>query len=155
LAPILGSAGGVLEGIGSAASGASQNRAAGRAAEAGILTERDRNTIAAAGLNQQLPGLRLQNASRADFVQNLPEANANLGGERDFNGVKIHANQEIERVWGGANSGIDGGNDQGRGITDVPGGLKLQCEGHDVRFRNVWIKEMVLERANTGFLREN
>jgi hypothetical protein len=72
-----------------------------------------------------------------------------------FNGAKIHANQEINQVWGGANSGLDGGNDGGRGITDTPGGLKLQCEGHDVRFRNIWIKEMDLPRANTNFLREN
>lgn len=72
-----------------------------------------------------------------------------------FNGVKIHANQEINQVWGGANSGIDGGNDGGKGITDTPGGLKLQCEGHDVRFRNAWIKEMDLPRANTNFVREN
>jgi hypothetical protein len=72
-----------------------------------------------------------------------------------FNGVKIHANQEINQVWGGANSGLDGGNDGGRGITDTPGGLKLQCEGHDVRFRNIWIKEMNLERPQTTFAREN
>jgi hypothetical protein len=72
-----------------------------------------------------------------------------------FNGVKIHANQEINQVWGGANSGIDGGNDGGRGITDTPGGLKLQCEGHDVRFRNIWIKELDLPKPNTSFQREN
>ena len=72
-----------------------------------------------------------------------------------FNGVRIHADQEIEKVWGGANSGLDGGNDGGRGITDVPGGLKLQCEGHDVRFRNIWIKETVLEKPGTNFSREN
>jgi hypothetical protein len=72
-----------------------------------------------------------------------------------FNGVKIHANQEINQVWGGANSGIDGGNDNGRGITDTPGGLKLQGEGHDVRFRNAWIKELVLERPQTAFARED
>ena len=72
-----------------------------------------------------------------------------------FNGVKIHANQEINQVWGGANSGIDGGNDGGKGITDTPGGLKLQCEGHDVRFRNAWIKEMTLERAQTNFSPED
>lgn len=72
-----------------------------------------------------------------------------------FNGVKIHANQEINQVWGGANSGLDGGNDGGRGITDTPGGLKLQCEGHDVRFRNAWIKEMNLDRPQTNFDREN
>ena len=72
-----------------------------------------------------------------------------------FNGVKAHANQEITQVWGGANSGIDGGNNGGKGITDVPGGLKLQCEGHDVRFRNAWIKELVLERPQTNFARED
>jgi hypothetical protein len=72
-----------------------------------------------------------------------------------FNGVKAHSNQEINQVWGGANSGIDGGNDNGRGITDTPGGLKLQCEGHDVRFRNVWIKELKLDRPQTNFARED
>jgi hypothetical protein len=68
-----------------------------------------------------------------------------------FNGQKVHTNVTIQKVWGGANSGIDGGNDGGRGITDVPGGLKLQCEGHDVRFRNAWIKEIVLEKPETDF----
>ena len=72
-----------------------------------------------------------------------------------FNGAKIHAHQEIQQVWGGANSGLDGGNDGGKGITDTPGGLKLQCEGHDVRFRNIWIKEVELERSQTTLLREN
>ncbi|NQV26273.1 MAG: DUF1080 domain-containing protein, partial [Rhodopirellula sp.] len=62
-----------------------------------------------------------------------------------FNGQKVHHNQKITQVWGGPNSGIDGGNDGGRGITDVPGGLKLQCEGHDVRYRNTWIKELDLK----------
>lgn len=57
-----------------------------------------------------------------------------------FNGVKIHDNVEIQQVWGGPNSGIDGGNDGGKGITDTPGGLKLQAEGHDVLYRNIWIK---------------
>jgi hypothetical protein len=68
-----------------------------------------------------------------------------------FNGVKIHSNVEIMQVWGGANSGLDGGNDGGKGITDVPGGLKLQCEGHDVRYRNIWIKELDLPRPQTNF----
>jgi hypothetical protein len=68
-----------------------------------------------------------------------------------FNGIKVHTNQPINQVWGGANSGIDGGNDGGKGITDTPGGLKLQCEGHDVRFRNVWIKELDLNKADTDF----
>lgn len=68
-----------------------------------------------------------------------------------FNGKKVHTNQSIRQVWGGANSGLDGGNQGGKGITDVPGGLKLQCEGHDVRFRNTWIKELDLAEPNTDF----
>ena len=68
-----------------------------------------------------------------------------------FNGQKAHANVSISQVWGGARSGIDGGNDGGKGITDTPGGLKLQCEGHDVRYRNAWIKELDLKEANTDF----
>lgn len=66
-----------------------------------------------------------------------------------FNGKKVHVNQQITKVWGGPNSGIDGGNDGGRGITDVPGGLKLQCEGHDVRYRNIWIQKLDLDEPNT------
>ncbi len=68
-----------------------------------------------------------------------------------FNGQKVHKNVQISQVWGGKNSGIDGGNDGGKGITDTPGGLKLQCEGHDVRFRNAWIKELELKAADTDF----
>ena len=36
-------------------------------------------------------------------------------------------------------------------ITDTPGGLKLQCEGSDIRFRNTWIKELDLKDAETDF----
>jgi hypothetical protein len=68
-----------------------------------------------------------------------------------FNGVKVFTNQEIDRVWGGPNSGIDGGNDDGRGITDTPGGIKLQAEGHDVLFRNAWIKDLDLDGSDTDF----
>jgi hypothetical protein len=68
-----------------------------------------------------------------------------------FNGKEAHSNFEINQVWGGPNSGIDGGNDGGRGITDTPGGIKLQCEGHDVRYRNVWIRELKLESPDTDF----
>jgi hypothetical protein len=68
-----------------------------------------------------------------------------------FNGKKVHTNQTISQVWGGPNSGVDGGNDEGRGITDTPQGLKLQAEGHDVLYRNVWIKELNLSKPNTDF----
>lgn len=68
-----------------------------------------------------------------------------------FNGKKVHINFPISQVWGGPNSGIDGGNDGGKGITDTPGGLKLQAEGHDVLYRNIWIKELDLKSSNTDF----
>lgn len=68
-----------------------------------------------------------------------------------FNGQKVHTNVSIAQVWGGPNSGLDGGNDGGKGITDTPGGLKLQAEGHDVRYRNIWIQELDLTEANTDF----
>jgi len=68
-----------------------------------------------------------------------------------FNGVKAHTNHSISQVFGGPNSGIDGGNDGGKGITDTPGGLKLQAEGHDVLYRNVWVKELDLKEPNTDF----
>jgi hypothetical protein len=68
-----------------------------------------------------------------------------------FNGKKIHTNQAISQVFGGPNSGMDGGNDGGKGISDTPGGLKLQCEGHDVRYRNTWIKPLEIPAANTDF----
>jgi hypothetical protein len=68
-----------------------------------------------------------------------------------FNGKKVHKNVPINQVWGGPNSGVDGGNDGGKGITDTPEGIKLQAEGHDVRYRNIWIKELNLKKADTDF----
>ena len=68
-----------------------------------------------------------------------------------FNGKKVHDKVTINQVWGGPNSGVDGGNDNGKGITDTPQGLKLQSEGHDVRFRNIWIKELNLDKRDTEF----
>ena len=68
-----------------------------------------------------------------------------------FNGMKAHTNQVISQVWGGPNSGMDGGNDDGKGIKDTPGGLKLQAEGQDVLYRNIWIKELDLNKADTDF----
>jgi len=68
-----------------------------------------------------------------------------------FNGIKVHKNVRINQVWGGKNSGLDGGNDGGKGITDRRGGLKLQAEGHDVLYKNIWIKELDLVEADTDF----
>lgn len=68
-----------------------------------------------------------------------------------FNGIKVHKNQVINQVWGGPRSGVDGGNDGGKGITDTPQGLKLQCEGHDVRYRNIWIQKLDLAKPDTDF----
>ncbi|WCJ59337.1 DUF1080 domain-containing protein [Fontisphaera persica] len=68
-----------------------------------------------------------------------------------FNGLKVHTNVPITQVWGGPNSGMDGGRDGGKGITDTPGGIKLQAEGHDVRYRNIWIKEMHFDQPDTNF----
>ncbi|MFP4096120.1 MAG: DUF1080 domain-containing protein [Cyclobacteriaceae bacterium] len=68
-----------------------------------------------------------------------------------FNGEKVHENVAINQVWGGPNSGLDGGNDGGKGITDTPGGIKLQAEGHEVLYRNIWIEELDLQEADTDF----
>jgi hypothetical protein len=68
-----------------------------------------------------------------------------------FNGKKIHTDHKINQVWGGPNSGIDGGNNGGKGITDKPGGIKLQAEGHDILFRNIWIEELDLKTPTTDF----
>jgi Domain of Unknown Function (DUF1080) len=68
-----------------------------------------------------------------------------------FNGVKVHENVKIQQVWGGKFSGVDGGNEGGKGITDSPQGLKLQAEGHNVMYQNVWIKKMDFAAADTDF----
>lgn len=68
-----------------------------------------------------------------------------------FNGKKVHDNVQINQVVGGPNSGVDGGNEDGKGITDSPQGLKLQNEGHDVRYRNIWIQELDLKEPHLEF----
>ena len=68
-----------------------------------------------------------------------------------FNGKKIHQDKSIDQVWGGPNSGQDGGNDGGKGITDRPGGIKLQAEGHEVLYRNIWIQKKNLGKKGTDF----
>ena len=47
-----------------------------------------------------------------------------------WNGVKVHDDIQIKK----ANGGIK--------ISPALGGLKLQEHGQDVRFRNVWVREM-------------
>ena len=47
-----------------------------------------------------------------------------------WNGIKVHDNVQIKK----ANGGIK--------VTPDPGGLKLQEHGQDVRFRNVWVREI-------------
>ena len=64
-----------------------------------------------------------------------------------FNSIKVHDNQPIDKVWGGKNSGLDGGKE----VTDSPGGIKLQAEGHSVLFRNIWIKEMNIKNDSIIF----
>lgn len=64
-----------------------------------------------------------------------------------FNRIKVHDDQPIEKVWGGKNSGLDGGKE----VSDSPGGIKLQAEGHDVLFKNIWIKGMNIKSPNIIF----
>jgi len=47
-----------------------------------------------------------------------------------WNGVKVHDNVAIQKINGGIKLGPE------------PGGLKLQEHGQDVRYRNVWVKEL-------------
>ena len=68
-----------------------------------------------------------------------------------FNNKLVHDNVRIKKVWGGPFSGLDGGNNDGFGITQKLGGLKLQSEGHEVLYRNIWIKELNLDNSNTSF----
>ncbi len=68
-----------------------------------------------------------------------------------FNGKLVHDKVEIKKVWGGPFSGLDGGNNNGYGITPKPGGLKLQSEGHEVLYRNIWVKELNLDKDDTSF----
>ena len=55
----------------------------------------------------------------------------------------------MEKVWGGPNSGLDGGNNDGYGISNTPGGIKLQSEGFHVLYRNIWIQKLDLNDPDT------
>lgn len=80
-----------------------------------------------------------------NILINQPEVSIYL------NGTLIHDKVDIKKVWGGPFSGLDGGNNDGYGISPKPGGLKLQSEGHEVLYRNIWIKELNLDNDNTSF----
>jgi hypothetical protein len=54
-----------------------------------------------------------------------------------WNGKLVHKDKETANEH---STGISSDS-----LSDGPHGLKLQSEGHDVRFRNVWIKELDLE----------
>jgi hypothetical protein len=58
-----------------------------------------------------------------------------------WNGKLTHRDKETANEHG---PGVSGDS-----LVDAPKGLKLQSEGHDVRFRNVWIKELDLAVPNT------
>ena len=58
-----------------------------------------------------------------------------------WNGTLVHRDRETANEH---NTGVSSDS-----LTDGPKGLKLQSEGHDVRFRNVWIKELDLALPDT------
>jgi hypothetical protein len=63
-----------------------------------------------------------------------------------WNGVLIHNNRKI-------NAGASGlANHSGEEHNDTAlYGLKLQSEGRDVRYRNIWIKSLALPTTQTDF----
>jgi hypothetical protein len=61
-----------------------------------------------------------------------------------WNGVRVHD----DRVLSGAAAGLANHSGEEHGDTAVYG-LKLQSEGRDVRFRNIWIKELSLDAPTT------
>ena len=62
-----------------------------------------------------------------------------------WNGTQVHNNHMVT----GTAAGLS--NHSGEEHNDPAlYGLKLQSEGRDVRFRNVWIKKLVLSQAQTN-----
>lgn len=62
-----------------------------------------------------------------------------------WNGALVHDNRKLT----GAAAGLANHSGEEHGDTAVYG-LKLQSEGRDVRFRNVWIKKLALAAPQTG-----
>lgn len=62
-----------------------------------------------------------------------------------WNGILVHQNREARAPATGL------ANHSGEELGPTLYGLKLQSEGRDVRFRNVWIKHLVIEEPQTHF----
>lgn len=62
-----------------------------------------------------------------------------------WNGVKVHDNRDATAPATGL------GNHSGEEMNPTLYGLKLQSEGRDVRFRNVWIKHLVIPTLESDF----
>ncbi len=62
-----------------------------------------------------------------------------------WNGVQIHRNHRVT----GAATGI--ANHSGEEMNDTLYGLKLQNESGDVRFRNIWLKQLHIDSLGTNF----
>jgi hypothetical protein len=64
-----------------------------------------------------------------------------------WNGVLVHDN----RIAYGTATGTGSSTHSGEELGPAAHGLKLQSEGRDVRFRNIWIKELTIADPQTNF----
>jgi hypothetical protein len=64
-----------------------------------------------------------------------------------WNGVIVHDNRDARAPATGTSPGTHSGED----LTPILYGLKLQSEGRDVRFRNIWIKHLDIKDPQTKF----
>ena len=64
-----------------------------------------------------------------------------------WNGVKIHANRDARAPATGLSADVHSGEE----LDATLYGLKLQSEGRDVRFRNIWMKPLEIPAADTDF----
>lgn len=64
-----------------------------------------------------------------------------------WNGVQVHNN----RVAHGTATGLAPATHSGEELGPTQYGLKLQSEGADVRYRNIWVKDLTLTDTNTNF----
>lgn len=62
-----------------------------------------------------------------------------------WNGVLVHDNRDARAPATGL------GNHSGEEMNSTLYGLKLQSEGRDVRYRNIWIKDLNIEQPQTRF----